>query len=245
MASYQAALRLAKLLIPRGTLPDGVQLEGSVSKRRFLHRIRRLLSKIERKRVLRGANAAKVTTAQREMLIKLLVSFGYTDDNYLRMKKAQLPALTTNQEETPEDMEALLESISRRLKTRGHPCNQDLFCGIYSNGGCTKGFEDMESLVRWVASRYGSNWSSTLQARGTVPTSTSTSSTSSRVPYGDLLQLPGYREQVTVGLRNFIIFNVPADGNCLFHSLAAVFCPVMIQTGKTPPSHLEVRQAVI
>ena len=64
-------------------------------------------------------------------------------------------------------------------------------------------------------------------------------------PYGDLLHLPGYREQVTIRSRNFIIFNVPADGNCLFHSLAAVFCPVMLQRGKTPPSHLEVRRAVM
>ena len=78
-----------------------------------------------------------------------------------------------------------------------------------------------------------------------VTTSTSTSSTSSRVPYGDLLQLPGYREQVSIGSRTYTIFNVHADGNCLFHSLAAVFRPVMIQRGKTPPSHLEVRQAVM
>ena len=122
VASFQAALRLARSLIPRGTLPDGVELEGSVSKRRFLHRIRRLLSKIDRRRVLRGDNTAKVTAAQRQMLIKLLISFGYTDDNYLRLKKkAQLTALATNQEETPEDLEALLESISKRLKTREHP----------------------------------------------------------------------------------------------------------------------------
>ena len=73
VASFQAALRLARSLIPRGTLPDGVELEGSVSKRRFLHRIRSLLSKIDRKGVLRGANAAKVTAAQRQMLIKLLI----------------------------------------------------------------------------------------------------------------------------------------------------------------------------
>ena len=103
----------------------------------------------------------------------------------------------------------------------------------------------MESLARWVASQYGSNWSSTLRARGTVTTSTSTSSTSSRVPYGDLLQLPGYREQVSIGSRTYTIFNVHADGNCLFHSLAAVFRPVMIQRGKTPPTHVEVRQAVM
>ena len=73
VASFQAALRLARSLIPRGTLPDGVELEGSVSKRRFLHRIRSLLSKIDGRGVLRGANAAKVTAAQRQMLIKLLI----------------------------------------------------------------------------------------------------------------------------------------------------------------------------
>ena len=73
VASFQAALRLARSLIPRGTLPDGVELEGSVSKRRFLHRIRSLLSKIDRRGVLRGANVAKVTAAQRQVLIKLLI----------------------------------------------------------------------------------------------------------------------------------------------------------------------------
>ena len=57
-----------------------------------------------------GANTAKVTAKQRERLVKLLISFGYTDDNYLRLKKAQLPTLTSTQDET-EDMETLLDSI--------------------------------------------------------------------------------------------------------------------------------------
>ena len=199
VASFQAALRLAKSLIPRGRLPDGVELAGSVSKQRFLLRIRRLLTKIDRKRVFSRANATKVTATQREKLVKLLISFGYTDDNYLRLKKPQLPALTTTQEETGHGNS--LGVHMPKTEDKGAPTKSTTILSDIQQWGLYA-FQDMESLSRWVASQFGSNWSSMLQARGAVSkaTITSSQSISSRVPYGDLLHLPGYREQTTLFL---------------------------------------------
>ena len=144
--------------------------------------------------------------------------------------------------------EKLLEDIARSVKTRVHSRRQDLICAIKQNGGCTKAFPNLKQLSRWIAENYVHDWQYELMlvpSAGLKPQRKMTTSTLSATFHETVSDLTALfdHDVISIGRDKYILFDIPADHQCLFHSFSGVLKP--LYTTSRHPTAAEVRAAVI
>ena len=153
-------------------------------------------------------------------------------DRWIRhLKEPSIPSLTMTKGQIhagdPTVTEKQLEDITRSVKTRVHSRRQDLICAIKQNGGCTKVFPDLEQLSRWIAENYVHDWHYELMlvpSAGLKPqrkTTTSTLSATFHETVSDLTALFDH-DVISIGRDEYILFDIPADHQRLFHSFPGV-----------------------
>ena len=114
------------------------------------------------------------------------------------------------------------------MKTRAHPRNPDLVCAIKKSGACSKSFASPKELAKWVTSQYGNEWrlhfltNTKLPAKRKSPSANSSSKRSKsyvvsafKDAFNDLSAHYNH-DAVTIGDEEYLLFDVPADHQCLF-----------------------------
>ena len=124
-----------------------------------------------------------------------------------------------------------VEEIAHRVKTRNHPQQQGLIYAIKQNGGCTKAFPDVNQLPHWVTVNYQHDWKFELMLHPTAgpkPQRKTTTTTLSATLHEQLFDLTALfnHDVIRIGRDDYILFDVPADHQCLFHSLVGVLKPL-------------------
>lgn len=251
--TFDDAADLASQYIPFGSLPDGVHVRRLIRFPRYIARIEAVIKEIETRKIFRGRYVSKVNAQQKHHLARLYNSIGFSMDRWIRhLKEPSIPSLTMTKglihAGDPTLTQEQLEEIARSVKTRIHPRRQDLICAIKQNGGCTKAFPDVKQLSRWIAENYAHDWQYKLllvPSAGPKPQRKTTTSALSATFHEKVSDLTAQfdHDVIKIGRDNYILFDVPADHQCLFHSISGVLKP--LYTSSRPPNYAEVRAAVI
>ena len=251
--SFDDAANLASQYIPVGSLPDGVIVKRLIRFSRYIARIDAVIKEIETRKIFGGRYAGKVNALQKHHLARLYISIGYSMDRWMRhLKEPSIPSLTMTKGQIhagdPTVTKKQLEDIARSVKTRAHPRRQDLICAIKVHGGCTKAFPDLAQLSRWIAENYFHDWQCELMlvpSTGLTPLKKTTSSTLSATFRETVSDLTAQFDHnvISIGTDQYLLFDVPADHQCLFHSISGVLKP--LYTTSRQPTAADVRGTVI
>ena len=135
------------------------------------------------------------------------------------------------------------EGIIKMTKIRGLSKSPDLVCAMKGTGGCSKCFDTVKELAKWVSMNYGDDWKDQMVLNApkipakrklayvTIPSSTPAKQTPTRHHsyitvafqhlYSDLYSQYTH-EAITYYREEHLLFNIPADHQCLFHTLEGV-----------------------
>ena len=170
-------------------------------------------------------------------MAKLFNAFGFSHERWLRhlklpecqtkpVVKGQVYAVPPNSD-TDSETEVMLS-----MKTRAHPRNPDLVCAIKRSGACSKSFSSPKELAKWVT-EYGNEWRIHFMTNTKAPSKRKSTSANSSPKRSKSYVVSAFKDAfndlsahynhdaVTIGDEEYLLFNVPADHQCLFHSIAA------------------------
>ena len=251
--SFADAAALASRLIPLDQIPDGVVVAKKVRVPRYLRQIDDIIANIDKDKVFAGNYKRKLTAMQKHHLARLFNALGFSMGRWVRhLQEPTYPSLTITQGEIhsgdPRVPQRELEEIASSVRTRNHPRRPDLICAITKTGGCSKAFPNVKELAAWIGANHRGDWKlqfHLLSTAGPTPQRKTTTTTLSTVFQKEVSDLTAAfnHDVIRIGSDDFLLFDVPADHHCLFHSLAGVLKPLYTTT--RPPTYREVRAAVI
>ena len=127
--------------------------------------------------------------------------------------------------------ERLVRKVAREIHTRTCPTNANLICAVRTNtGGVTRAFDIIEQLANHICEQYGKSYADHVRVKNpdTVKIASATSTKSSTAP--DIKpDFPRLSKLITYNDINYIIYDSPRDGSCLYHSVAAIL-PLLLAT---------------
>lgn len=121
------------------------------------------IKEIENGNFFYGRNTSPLTADHKHHLAKLYNTFGFSQDKWLRhLQSPAFPQKTTVNglvHAMPPDSATDLDTEDiKMIKIRGHSKRPDFVCAMKRTGGCSKCFDTVKELVKWVSATYGNDW---------------------------------------------------------------------------------------
>ena len=216
----------------------------------YIKRISATFEEIVKGKVFVGRDNSHLTAKQKHYLARLFNSFGFSFGRWNRyLKKPVYPSRliisgevhATNPSIDSEEINEILKII----RTRNHPRKPEYICVMKKDGGCSKSFPNENKLASWIAEQYPKDWRNQFitTAKETPPKKpTSFIIAAFEKQFSDLSSQYTI-SKLKIGIDDYVLFDVPADNQCLFHSLEGVLKP--LYTATAAPSFKEIRKAVI
>ena len=247
--TFSDALAIAQRVIPRARLPYGVRCERRIRLKDYLKAIEDVLKTIVENRIFSGRNDRPLNATQKHHLARLYNVYGYSYSKWTRylfppVNPTRVVVQGDVHVSVPDSSDSETDEVYATIRIRKHPKRNDLVCAINKSGGCSKAFPDARQLSKWVASH--KDWKTRFQTKlgknGGTKNACSNLLSAMRKDFEDLLVQYQY-EQTTIDRKEYLLFDVPHDNQCLFHSLEGVFYP--LYTSTRCPSFKAIRRAVI
>ena len=251
--TYKEAKKLARKYFRTCELPYGVILKEEVSVKDYFQVISDTFDEIEAKDIFRGRNTDHLTAIQKHYLAQLFNSFGFSQGRWLRhLQKPVYPQRIVISGDVHSSQPTIstdsVEEIMEEVRMRSHPKKPNFVCASLCSGGCSKSFPDKKSLAEWIARNYSKDWRGrfllTEKRKSEVPKGKQKSFITSAVKSQITdLSVQYDHHAKCIGSDKYVLFDVPADHQCLFHSLEGVLKP--LYSASRCPDYTEIRAAVI
>ena len=178
-----------------------------------------------------GDNSNKPSMTHKHLFARIFNAVGFWSGWWMRYIPVSTSSICLNDMPpvaTTSDLQPMspeVHEIYESIQVRSAPRSQTLISAITRRGHCCRGFTTLKEVAEWVLERYGSTWRDELLLRPQDETPREPGLEHDLSLFREVLE-PIERTFgpptifVNHQSTNYVLFDVPRDGHCMFNSLS-------------------------